>query len=54
MDRTGKRADAGVGKEAGQVVYQEKKTNSEEERAKEKVYTGVERGNEAVKRVWWH
>lgn len=28
--------------------------NSEEERLKEKVYTGVRRRNKAVKRMWLH
>ena len=54
MDRTYKKADAGVRRGAGEVCYQEKKTNSEEEQVKEKVYTGVQRGNKAVKRMWLH
>lgn len=54
MDRTHKKADAGVRRGSGEVCYQEKKTNSEEERVKEKVYTAVQRGNKAVKRMWLH
>lgn len=44
----------GVRKGAGEVWYQERKTNSEEERVKEKVYTGVQSRNKAVKRIWLH
>lgn len=41
-------------KGAGEVWYQEKKTNSEEERVKEKVYTGLQSRNKAMKRIWLH
>lgn len=43
-----------VRKGAGEVWYQEKKTNSEEGKAKAKVYTGVQSRNKALKRIWLH
>lgn len=43
-----------VRKGAGEVQYQEKKTHSEEGRSKEKVYTGVQSKNKAMKRIGLH
>lgn len=42
-----------VRKEAGEVWHQEKKTHSEDKRAKEKVYT-VQSRNKAMKRIGLH
>lgn len=49
MERTHKKADAGM-RRGAEVCYHERKTNTEEERVKEKVYTGVQR-SKAVKRM---